>query len=312
MKIRVYKKLVFVEAEPDEGFNFGYFMLLNTFGEDKNIQMIGEMNNTQTTNDNEENFERCKHHFFKNSLLCKHMSSFYKNSAIIYPTFLRPYASKEELDHEKNIYTHALTSFALHTKRKDIKRVDLQFIAMFEHSKKLLREWGYTPTEKLIMTGFSASSKFAQRFAFLHPEYVSAVIAGGMSATLCLPTTNYKGYTLNYPLGTNDYEQITGKKFDKTAFDKIPHYVMMGDQDQNDPVPYSDCFTDEEREIIINVFHKDMQQRWNVMLDIIKDLNLNVYTFLNKGFDHTSRNMPKYLEENIKQIKKQVEKNNKK
>ena len=302
-----YKKIVFIEAKPELGFNFGYFLILNRFDDsNKKLQMIGEANNTRITNDTAENFERCKFQVFKNGLLFKHMAGFYNNSAVVYPTFLRP-----PLENKGDLDTHALTSMALHSTREDIKRVDLQFLAMFQHAKEVLRTWGYEPTEKLIMTGFSASAKFAQRFAFLHPEQVSAVVAGGMSATLCLPVESYKGYTLNYPLGTNDYEEITGRKFDKEAFDKIPHYVLMGDQDQNDPVPYHDCFTDEEREAIIGISDADIQKRWFKMLEIIKDLRLNVYPFLNKGYDHTPKGMPKILEENLPQIKQQIEENNK-
>ena len=304
MKIKEYKRILFIEAEPKKGFNFGYYLIINHLGENNKLQLIGECNNTSPQQTTEENLKMCLNQVLKNNLLYKHMSNMLNNSAVVYPTFLRPYENNDPT--LKNIDTHSLTSQAISSDRKDIKRVDRQFAAMIAHAKKTLKKLGYETTNKIIMKGFSSSAKFAQRFAFLYPELVSAVIAGGISAILCLPVNKYKNHTLNFPLGTNNYEQLTGKKFDKKTFNKIPHYVFMGEKDQNDPLPYSDSFTDEERKILISITHKNMQTRWNKMLGIIKELKLNVYPYLMPGIEHSPRGIPEIMQENLLLLKKQI------
>ena len=206
-------------------------------------------------------------------------------------------------DGKNNIYTHMLTSQALKTDFDTIKRVDKQYANMIGNAKKVLSMLGYDVNNKIIMTGFSASSKFALRFALLYPQLVNTVIAGGMSAIPCLPIKKLNGEILNYPLGVNDYQELMQKPFNEEEYRKINQYLFMGDLDENDPVKYDDCVTEEERNIIYKIYSENIQKRWEKMVEIIKKLNLtNVHAYLIKGVAHSTRGIDNIIEENLQDI----------
>jgi len=297
MKLLYNQQLFFVPANPTKGFNFGYFIKIHCNNTKKKLQLIGECNNTLVVDDVEENLKRCEKEIKYNGLVARQLQETLDNSAWIFPCFIRPH-------HKKycNIYTHSLCSIAINTKRKDIERVDKQFLCMIKDAKKQLNNKQYLTTNKIIMVGFSASAKFAQRWTLLYPEHVQAVIAAGMGAILCLPIAQYDNMKLNFPLGVNDYEKLTGHVFNKKTYYKIPHYMFLGDRDYNDPVPYKDCYTDKERQIIYQIFGKDMQkERWPQNIEWINRLKLsNQHLYLLEGIDHAPHNIFKKLkEENI-------------
>lgn len=291
------KELIFVDADKLKGFNFGYFLVIKKFDANDKITMIIECNNTGVEDGEEKTKEKTLWQIEYNGLVCKKLQDITSNSVLLIPVFLRPHTS----DGKSNIYTHSLTSQALNTNMAEIKRVDLQLIAMIQDAKIILNNKGYCLADKVILTGFSASAKFAQRFAFLHPEIVNTVIAGGIGATICLPISKYTGIELNYPIGTADYENYTGKKFNKKDFYKIKQYFFMGDKDDNDPLLYQDCFTDKEREITYKILGKDMQnERWDNMIKIINKLKLNhIKCYKIKDVKHSPNGIFDILDEKL-------------
>ncbi len=295
--MQTISQLIYVEPNKNEGFNFGYFIKIFQNSDSKNLQLIGECNNCGIVNSAEDAYKLTLWEIEFNGLVCRRLQSKLAASAIIMPCFTRP------MQGENNIYTHMLTSQAIKTSKKDIKRVDKQFANMIVNAKKVLTNLGYQVSDKIIMTGFSASSKFAQRFALLYPETVSCVIAAGMSAVPCLHVKELKGHKLNYPLGVNDYEKLIGKSFNANAYKKIKQYLFMGDLDDNDPVKYDDCFTNEERQIICDILDENIQKRWTKMADVIKSLKLkNTHTYLIKGVAHSPQGMDKILNEQLHEI----------
>lgn len=290
-------KLIFVDANPNAGFNFGYFINLNISNEDP-IQLIGECNNIYISESTEETKQKTLRQIENGGMVGRRLQNRIKNSALIVPCFIRP----------ENLYTHSLTSQTLKTSRKNLDRIDKQFVAIINDSKKHLRMLGFKTNEQIIMTGFSASAKFAQRITLLYPEQVSCVIAGGMSAIPCLPLETLNGYDLKFPLGTYDYEQLMNKKFDYKKFMSIPHYLFMGEKDTNDPLIYDICYTNEERNIIENLYHKDMKQRWGKMIEIMHQLGMtNVHTYLIKNAEHNTTGMFEVLDAHMEEILKSGE-----
>ena len=87
------------------------------------------------------------------------------------------------------------------------------------------------------MSGFSAACTFANRFAFLYPDEVRAIGAGG-NTIHPLPKASHDGTTLPFPLGTADYEELTGRSFDREAWAAIDRYIFLGRDDQ--PLPETD------------------------------------------------------------------------
>lgn len=142
---------------------------------------------------------------------------------LIVPIFPRPESHDE-------IYTHALDRNTLLTDIEDIKRLDLQLIAMIDDCRDYLKENDIDIDEKILMWGFSASGDFVDRFTFLHPELVKAVTFGGCDNMV--PLTELNGENLPYPIGIYDYEDVTGREFDMDAFEMVARYCYKGSNDK--------------------------------------------------------------------------------
>lgn len=296
--MKIISQLIYIEPNNQEGFNFGYFIKILNNGTNNKIQLIGECNNCGIVSEADDAYKKTLWEIQYNGLVCKRLQSKLENSAIIMPCFTRPIN-----DDGKNVYTHMLTSQAIKTDIEPIKRIDKQFANMINNAKNVLTSMGFDVTKKVIMTGFSASSKFAQRFALLFPELVSCVIAGGMSAVPCLPVKELNGEVLNFPLGINDYQELMKKPFDIKTYNNIKQYLFMGNLDENDPVKFDDCFSKEERRTINTIFDENMQKRWVKMVDIIKRLNLtNVNTFLIEGIKHSPQGIDSIIEKHLDEI----------
>jgi hypothetical protein len=170
-----------------------------------------------------------------------------------------------------------------------LERIDIQLIEMFKDARLRLKKRNIDIEEKFFMTGFSASGTFANRFALIHPERISAVAAGGMNGLLMLPLDSLNGTELKYPLGTVDLNGLVNKEFDKELFIKTPQFYFMGELDDNDAVPYDDAFNQNEREIINTLLGKGMlTERWTNCRNIYMDCNVNavIKTLDNTGHEH--------------------------
>ena len=297
--MKILSQLIYIEPNKQEGFNFGYFIKILNKGNKNKIQLVGECNNCGIVNSKSKAYEETLKYIGYNAYVCEKLQSKLQCSAVIIPCFTRPMSN----DGKNNIYTHMLTSQALKTNVQSIKRIDKQYSNMIKDAKKILSNLGYDVSDKIIMTGFSASSKFAIRFAILYPELVSSVIAGGISAMLCLPVKELNGEILNYPIGVNDYQELMGKPFNEKAYKKIKQYLFMGDLDENDPVKYEDCVTEEERQIIYKIYGENMQDRWKKMVEIKNKLGLtNIHTYSIKGVAHSSKGMDAIINEHLSEI----------
>ena len=103
---------------------------------------------------------------------------------------------------------------------------------------------------KIFMNGFLASASFTNRFSLIHPEAIQALAIGGFNGELMLPQSEINGIELHYPIGTSDFRQLFGKRFDINKYKFIPQLIYMGSLDDNDAVQFDDAYDDRERKII--------------------------------------------------------------
>jgi hypothetical protein len=89
--------------------------------------------------------------------------------------------------------------------------------------------------DKIFIYGYSINGHFANRYSLLHPDRVQAVAAGGLSGLITLPFSSYAEREMNWYLGVNNFESITGLFFDFSAYENIPQYYFWG---ENDLFPY--------------------------------------------------------------------------
>jgi predicted esterase len=177
---------------------------------------------------------------------------------LLVPLFPRPAIAGEA----ENLYVHALSRASLLSDRPAYKRVDLQFVAMIDDAEKVLAKRNIRMSQRVLLTGFSASGMFVSRFAMLHPDRVLAVAAGSPGGWPIVPETEDKGESLPYPLGISDLRTLVGHSVDLPALRRVAWYYYMGAQDRNDSVIFRDSFSKAHEQIIFGHFGTDPIQRF--------------------------------------------------
>lgn len=110
--------------------------------------------------------------------------------------------------------------------RPDLKVID----AVWNQYLPTLTDAGFATNDKVFMFGDQGSGVFPHRFAILHPELVQALWESS-SAPAPLPAAEFAGEPLDYPLGINNLEELTGKPFNLEAYLKIHQFIMAGEYD---------------------------------------------------------------------------------
>ncbi len=133
---------------------------------------------------------------------------------ILVPLFPRPAIPSRD-----NLYLHALTRASLETQVAAYRRVDLQLVAMIDDARAALHAHHIDVDERVLLSGFSASGSFVNRFAFLHPDRVAAVACGSPGGWPLAPVSSIDGDELDYPVGIADVgaPALTGAAIDRAA-----------------------------------------------------------------------------------------------
>jgi hypothetical protein len=275
-------ELIFVEPDGKGMFNFPYFLFIpDQVSQGNRVHIIVEPNNSGFADDDlQKHIEKAKriatNDFYPGNYVAQNLKI-----PLVVPVFPRPKT-------EWKIYTHALDRDVMIQKDSPLKRIDEQLIAMVNDARFKLKDKNIDTEDEFLMTGFSASGTFANRFTLIHPEKVLAVAAGGVNGLLMLPLENLDGEELKYPIGTHDLKELVNKDFKKELFIKTPQFYFMGELDDNDAVPYDDAFSQNEREIIYQLLGKEMYpERWSNCMKIYTDNNVNatIKTIQNIGHE---------------------------
>ncbi len=180
-------------------------------------------------------------------------------------------------------------------------RVDEQIVRMINKTKNMVSsEFGVSLSDKIFLNGYSSSGVFAQRFSLLHPEMIDTVCIGGASGSIPVPSDD-----LDYPLGVKDYEELMGKKFDFEQYKDIKFRYYVGEYET---FKKSNCRYDDNgefapmhdmsyfnRSVPVDVgkkqrelFGKDMFERANRTVQVLKSLGLNIEHHIIKGRGHNN------------------------
>lgn len=175
-------------------------------------------------------------------------------------------------------YTHALDRDVMLESTPELKRLDLQLLHMIDDANHRLAALELFIAPKILMSGFSASATFTNRFSTIHPEKIKALAIGGFNGKLIIPYDKWDAHQLNYPLGLNDFKTIFNKDFNALQFQKIPMFIYMGALDENDAVQFDDAYDQDERELINQNIGNTVQKRFQNCLEIYTKLNPNIQT----------------------------------
>lgn len=307
----VYSKTIVVKANPEKGFHFPYLLKTSKKTVDANYIVV-ESNNTGSDYSIKGMTSKAK-----KSLSWVLGSSISKklNYPMLMPVF--PFGTSALM--QNKYYFPQLDSDVLKIDKDKYRRIDLQLIAMIDDAReKLLKENNQNINEKVIMVGFSSSSLFSARFTFLHPERVSVAIGGGIGGLLPVPADKINGIEAIYPIGTYDFEKITGKKFDLEEYKKTPQFYYQGTKDKSNPFRRgAEDLTDEEYKIVKKLFVdglpfgdkpvslKVSTVMWNNSQKYINQIVDNVRFESPKGLGHEItpkmiRKSTKFIKENLK------------
>jgi len=214
---------------------------------------------------------------------------------LLVPAFIRP-------GEDSYIYTHALDRDTFTTTREDLKRPDLQLIAMIDHARAELAAENMKTDEKILIQGFSASGMFANRFTILHPERVKAATIGSPGGWAIVPVATFNGEQLAYPAGIADLESLTGITFDAIAYNAIPQLIYMGSLDDNDSLDFADGWDESDAQTVDRLFGSDPISRWEDAKSIYQQAGANAQFLLVDGIGHDRKVLQDYSTEFFKEV----------
>jgi len=270
-----------IEASPSNGFSYSYFIyvppVLRDIKQAKVKQTILVLpNNTGKIDD-----DLKVHEDYITRREGQYTDIASKIGAVVLvPVFPRPKTAWK-------IYTHALDRDSLTTDKKEYKRFDLQLLAMIDHARRSLEQEKLRTDKRVLLMGFSASGMFSDRFAFLHPERVKAAAVGSPGGWPIAPVSVYREKKLRYPIGVDDLESVAGRGLKIKSLRKVSFFVYLGDQDDNDSVPFGDGYEEEDKELIFELFGKTPVERWEISKKLYQENRLRAEFKLYPGIKHT-------------------------
>lgn len=295
-KIKVKGKLYLCNSS--NGFNFPYTLFIPDDINDFTSLIVEGANAGKSANSIEEGINDVIDDVMSRRIItCNNETCF----PILTPCFPRLYTEEDG-----GIFTHMLSSQSLNYNKYGLERIDIQLVNMINDAKKELFNLGITCDEKVIVDGFSASAKFVNRFALLHPEIVKLVIAGACSGTGIIPLRELNGEKLLYPIGCGNID-ITDEQLEQ--FKQIKQFYYMGslDPENNDPlgikedgklISESSITMEEATQLYKYVGKKMIPDRWNTIQNIYSMLGVNAIFKTYEGVGHT----PVPATEDIKEL----------
>ena len=321
---RDQRKILYIPASPKDGFYWSYFLALPSATSQAAHKQFRQYLFVDTTNSGDtDNYNKCLRDTFL-SLWSKGQDSIQiaekLGMPILLPAFPRPYTKyrdKNEIrffcEHQFNRDTATLSLTLKDQQMAQVLKeyygkigfdintlagLDLQLIAMIKHAQQYLAQKGYPVEPKVFMCGYSASGEFVDRFTALHPEWVKAVAAGAVLDDMVLPLAEYQGEKLIFPIGIYDYQDITRKPFDINKHNSVARLNYMGESDNNNVVPFADCYSNQERSIIIKLWGLDILPRAKSLITLYGQSGGKGMFILDKGIGHsTSKQMKEYMAE---------------
>jgi hypothetical protein len=272
--------LIRIEAQPAMGFNFPCLLYLPAECSPLfHATLLVEPNNTGVASDTFDVHYRAAVIQASRGPLGHYLAEQLRMPLLV-PVFPRPQKMSR-------VYTHMLDRDVMKIRKSDLKRLDLQLLAMINVAREKLFDMGYVTEQQIMMTGFSSAGVFANRFAALHPIWVKGYAAGGISGMPMMPIAKVGSTKLNYPVGIADFKKVKGEDFDLEAFRRVKQFLYMGEQDTNDAVMFDDGYSKKERRVIFSTLgEKMMPGRWLRSQEIYKQAGVPAEFKTYEGIGH--------------------------
>jgi len=161
------------------------------------------------------------------------------------------------------------------------QRPDFKVNLMIDKLVSDLRNDDYNVDEKVLIEGFSAGGMFAQRYALLHPERVQAIAAGQCGGAITLAESTYNGIQMDWPVGVNDFSSLVGYEFNQSAYQQVPQFIYVGDQDTNTTLWGTGELwrTQSQIDFLNNTFGYTVSVKLENQVSYLNDIGYNNITF---------------------------------
>lgn len=283
-------KIYYIPARPEKGVNFPYYLILPS---EESIKR----------NKGKRNYLLVEPYYMGeySDDLAKHTELAFENAKInsvsiaeelglprIIPIFVVP----ESQYWGRDIYAHVLNRNTILLDKimefwKDeanelfgkMRRIDLQLIGMIKDANHILESSGWTMEDRIFLWGKEEAGHFANRFTFLHPELVKAVICQGLPL---LGISSYEGNILPYPFGTADYKDITGREFSQEEYNRVAKLGYIFTKDKMEPLYHDKIDFEVNSEDIYRLLQfEEYPGKWqlvsNLYIDSRMQLQVNLY-----------------------------------
>lgn len=227
-------RVQFVDADPESGFNYPYYLATPERFRSEPVPLMVEMNNAGKGQGVEDLEDPVRDQITRFELQGPWLSEELGVPHLI-PVVPRPDGDPVDSTHE----TISLDRTTMLHDGTDIERLDLQLLRMADHARERALSDRETH-ERLIFYGNSSGGVVGERMAAMHPEEILAVAAGGLNGFVVLPFEELGGMTLNYPVGTADFEAILGKPYDPESHSEVNMFYFQGSDDEKNRLPMSD------------------------------------------------------------------------
>ena len=256
------------------------------------------------------------------SPLYKKLSEDYNNPMLIpiiprcmalYTGYLGYDVYHENYDRTIKAYNDGWSKFNLE-ELENFRKLDIQISNMIKYCIAFIKnKYNIDLDDKVIATGFSASSKMVNYFSALHPDQVKMIIGGATGGLCILPLVKYNSYDLDYPLGFNDLTRTNLE-----LFKNIPQFYYMGKNDDSDPskpriindkyiIKDGGFYSLEQVHIIHDIISSDVQKRFDIEQQIYLEEGVNAIFKKYKGGhniddENLETDIIQFYEENIKKV----------
>ncbi len=244
-----------VPADPAQGFSWPYYLGIPP-ALSPDAALLVEPNNTGAASDDFAVHDRAA------EALGAGLANYAAALGVpwLVPVFPRPQTPP--------LYTHSLDRDTLLASAPGLERIDLQLVAMMADARRRLAERDLAVGPRALLNGFSASGAFVHRFAALHPELVQAVATGSGAGWPLAPVAEWDGIPLRYPVGIGELAALVGAPFAAASYRRVPLFVYVGDEDENDPVPGWDEVDRDAVFALTGVSSGPIWPRWPVSKEI--------------------------------------------
>lgn len=149
-------------------------------------------------------------------------------------------------------------------------RFDLILLDMLEE----IRERYGVPTDRFMLGGFSGGAQFAQRFAYLHPQYVQALSLAAPGRVTLLDNS------LDWWSGIRDVEKLFGQGIHADSLSNLPIQLLIGENDNaditvvegdTDWVPGANRAGITRRQRLESLYRQYQQIGCDVRIEVVRD-----------------------------------------